>query len=160
MADVPKFERKTAFRVTRSPTNMLAPAAAITVMDFNTIVYDVGSNFNLTTDTYVAPLNGIYSMQANWVAFVQAAGDSRALISLYVNGAEHSRGTDHQRRGTLINDRWSYAVSAELHLNEGDLVTARIQNVTGAQLQGLDGPQFIYFSGHRIQTESRTILGG
>lgn len=154
-----RFQRKTAFRVGAN-ASVNIPATAVTTIDFDVVLYDLGDNFDLVTNAYTVPLDGIYFFSANLCGFHQAGGDGRALMALYVGGVEVARGTDNQLRGTLINDRYNWLISTTVSVVAGDIVTARIQNVSGPAISGLAGHQLVYFTGYRIESESRTILGG
>lgn len=158
MADVPRFERKTAFRV-YSTVNQAVPGANSAVVNFNTIDYDLGNNFDLATDIYVVPLDGIYSFDVSILAQFDGASTSRHLIQLEDSASTALwRGSDMSYTGHAAGFVITQWLNCQIRLTQGLQVRLRSTNVAGSATTLLGGSRTFNWTGHRIQAESRTIL--
>lgn len=163
MADaVPRFERKTAFRMFNNGFNQDVAGGANATVDFNGVLFDLGSNVNLTTNAYIVPNDGIYIFNAGVSFSAQSTAVSRILLALQSNGVEMSRGDDFTNRTLTAGDFNSMVLTAIVHLPMGASVTLLMANVVGptARIAGDSSGRTVFLSGYRIQSESRTILGG
>jgi hypothetical protein len=137
---------------TNNLSNVTGDGTQIT-MTYDTVVFDQGSN--VSSNTFVAPINGIYHFDAsasfyNLSAATNAAGCS---VSFYVNGSEYKRFT--QINAGLINDTTDSNTfiafgSTLLKLNATDVVSIRGYVFGSSKTVGLEGGPFTSFSGHLV----------
>lgn len=161
MPDVPRFERKTAFRVNRvGAVNQTFVAGAEATINYATIEYDLGNNFDLTNDWYVAPLDGIYVFSVRTETIAQANAAGRVVTRLFASAVELIRGDDNTVRDFVTNDVNSWGINGMCYLTAGQQVRATLFAVSGPNQLVQTGSANYFFTGYRIQTESRTILGG
>lgn len=137
---------------TNNLTNVTGDNTLIT-MTYDTIVFDQGGN--VSSSTFVAPINGIYHFDAsasfyNLSAVTNAAGCS---VSFYVNGSEYRRFT--QINAGLVNDTtdsntYTAFGSTLIKLNASDVVSIQGRVFGSSKTVGLEGGQATSFSGHLV----------
>lgn len=155
-----RFERKTAFRVFADANQAVGSGGSV-VVAFNQVSYDLGSNFDLATDVYAVPINGIYHFDASILCQFDAASTSRHLLQLEDSaGTALWRGSDMSYTGHAIGFVITQWLSCQIYLTQGTLVRLRSSSVAGSAYTLLGGSRTFNWTGHRIQSESRTILGG
>lgn len=160
MADVPRFERKTAFRVNKPGSVQAVASGAEATVDFTGTIYDLGGNFDLAANAYVTPLNGIYAFTWSVETLAQGNGAGRVLTRLRANGTEIARGYDFTVRDFVTGDDNVWIGASQVLLNANDSVVVTLLVVSGPAQNIFAGVNGCSFTGYRIQSESRTILGG
>ena len=156
-ADVkPQFQRKTAFKVA---TTLDQNPGFGAVVDWNTIVYDLGTNFDLVNNRYTVPYQGLYQYS---ISLECRSNDNpyTALVSLAIFSqfGEQIRGPiDIPNAG--LNDRFTIAMSGSHVFAKDD----QVQTVAGSggnfTIFGTNsGLIACYWSMFRVETESRTVL--
>lgn len=160
MADVPRFQRKTAFSVVG--TNQAIGGGASAVIDYGTITFDLGDNFDLANNEYVAPLDGIYHFSMYVVCQFTNANTSRAHVQIEdaATSTELIRGSDMSYTGHAAGFVFSHWLSSVYHLVAGARIRFRALSIAGSPYNMLANQDFHYWGGYRIESESRTILGG
>ena len=109
-----------AFRVTADA----ATNGQTGTITWDTEYYDIGSNFDLTNNRFVAPVDGVYNFEHQNLAGSNGTVDND--IAFYVNGSFRS-GTRVRQNNASSN--WNtYVISALLDLNENDYVDVRVIN--------------------------------
>lgn len=159
--EVPQLQRKTAFSVTGiGIQNVPSNTAPFVVWD--TIVYDAGSNFDTAGNRYIAPLNGLYQLNCLMNCSFTAAPQAGAFVTSVFNvnsGATLYVGTRFHPRGAQSGDNFTLVLTASVLLVKGDSV--RVAVSANGSPSGFDifaTQSFRYFSGFRLESESRTIL--
>lgn len=159
----PNFERKTAFEYFLNDSDTIVSfAGGIVLVPFDVVTYDAGANVSQPQHAYVAPLAGIYTIIAMITLQQIADGSVRSAASLVRNGAAGIATTNQIVRGGLQNDEHAHVIAKSVRLTKGDVLQIYVGlTLTAApscrivgNIQGID----TYFSGHRLQAESRTIL--
>lgn len=115
---------------------------SFTKMTVDTVSYDDNSNFNTTTNRYVAPVSGKYHFDGR----VSVTTSSLRLFTLlYVNGTAMARGTDFTSTSAVAASN----VSADLKLNATDYV--ELYAFTSGSVAATPGSTVgIYLDGHFI----------
>lgn len=160
MPDVPRFQRKTAFSAVGANQNI--PGGTSAVINYTSMQFDLGNNFDLAANEYITPLDGIYHFSMLVVCAFVNANTSRAYVSMEttVGPTEIIRGSDMSYTGHAGNFVFSLWLSAVYHLTGGTQVRLRAHSVAGSAFDLLGNQDFHYWGGYRIESESRTILGG
>ena len=112
-----------------------------TVIIMNNISYDTGSNFNTSTYTFTAPINGFYHFDYRIGHWTNATYGTEAV--LFVQGVNTTR-------GQLSSGTSSNAGSDTIKLNAGDLVKVVGYSATSQTLNGTSDPSVTYFSGYLV----------
>lgn len=88
------------FRVYRNAAANTS-AGAFIVVNFDTKVFDTGSNVDVVTNKgrFTAPIAGFYHFNS---ACHMSSSSSEAVLSLYKNGAEISRGTRDKANAAIL----------------------------------------------------------
>ena len=108
-----------AFRVRGSGSHPLSATAVIpwTVED-----YDIGSNFDLANNRFVAPVDGVYYF--SHLNLAGANGNFENDVGLYINGT-YENGT--RSREDTGSSYWNtYNITAVLELSANDYVDLRV----------------------------------
>jgi len=113
-------------------------ADAFTLLPFDTVNYDSGSNFSTSTDVFTAPVAGFYRFDGN-IQFSEPV--PRSFLSIYVNGVEYMRGPDNQSTNAGNN----ITITMELAVND---TVSLYYYVTSAV--ALTNSQFTQFSGQLV----------
>lgn len=160
MADVPRFQRKTAFRAVGANQNI--PGGTSAVINYDSLSFDLGNNFNLTTNEYIVPIDGVYQFSQLVVCAFVNANTSRAYVSMETTAGptEINRGSDMSYTAHAGNFVFSLWMSTLYHLTSQTAIRLRAHSVAGSPFDLLGNSDFHYWSGYRIESESRTILGG
>lgn len=121
-------------------------AGSYGVIQFNTEVYDTGSDFNTTTYKFVAPVAGIYHFDGrlNWTAM----GAQDWASALYKNGSVIAYG-DYMSGAADEGGNSSTGVSTDLKLAANDEVQLFGYVQTSARTVKAD-VTLCYFSGHLV----------
>lgn len=153
-----QFQRKTAFQVFSSVNQTIASGGSSTVA-FNTESLDQGNNFDLATERYTVPLNGLYRFDATLLCQFTAANTSRCLLVLETSaGGGLWRESDMSYTGHAINFVFTQALHATLLLTTGTVVQLKSQSVSGSGYTIIGGADLFVWSGYRVESESKTIL--
>lgn len=111
-------------------------------INFDTEVYDIGGNFDSTTNyRFVAPVGGFYHFDAATTIYSTA---TRGIISIYVNGSEYARGSDIGASMTQIG----LTVSVDVELSANAYVEVFCFGNAAIALR--TGYQYTRFTGHII----------
>ena len=146
-----------AFRVTATANQSLATGDWRTIT-FASSVHDNGSNFDLSNEYFVAPINGIYFFTAQ-VLYEDSFSEEmdvgeRLDIRIYniTDSAVLAQGLYHVKHN-FDDDLWlSVHCSSESKLSLGDQIRVDVYNTTGATINTYVGTQthHSYFTGHLI----------
>jgi hypothetical protein len=74
--------RSEVARISTNQTLTLSGSPTTFVLDWNSEVEDIGSNFNISTDAFVVPFNGYYEIDANTTISATATGFAEIFIAL------------------------------------------------------------------------------
>ena len=100
--------------------NMTVTPSAWTKLALNAENYDPGSNFDVTNNRYNVPTTGYYLITGR-TTFTRTAATGNVYISIYVNGAEQSRGASGNEGENNLG--WSTRVHTDiLYLTAGNYV--------------------------------------
>ena len=135
-----KFYNPYKFRVWGS-SSQTVDNTVTTVIIMNNISYDTGSNFNTSTYTFTAPINGFYHFDYRIGHWTNATYNTEVV--LFVQGVNTTR-------GQLSSGTSSNAGSDTIKLNAGDLVKVVGYSSTSQTLNGTSDPSVTYFSGYLV----------
>ena len=108
------------FRVTKSADQTGIADVTTTTVTFNTETYDYNGNF--ASNTYTAPVNGVYNFGA--VLQTSGTGTTDAYANIYVNGAT-SYLLGRLTRLASNDSQW-FGGTTDLYLDAGDTVVLRV----------------------------------
>ncbi len=119
-----------------------------TKLEFNSERFDIGNDFNTTTDLFTAPYKGIYQFNAGVMANSITAGD-RVTVSLQVNGSDYVTLVFNQ---TVDPDNQTLNGSVSISLDAGDTVGLTIDTLTDTayQVYGATSGRYSFFTGHLV----------
>lgn len=81
------------------------PVNTWTKQNFDTTAFDIGSNFNTTTDRFEVTEAGQYRISASYRSILNVSANNLFGISVYVNGAAvRTKITDHYASGVVVRD--------------------------------------------------------
>lgn len=87
-------------------------------VDFDTVDYDVNSDFNTTTNTFDAPTTGYYKISASWGSIASSTSTNSFGVAIYVNGTStRFKNYHHWGNGLVRRD-----INSVLSLNAADTV--------------------------------------
>jgi hypothetical protein len=122
------YPTRPAFRASLTVAQTVTSPAVL--MNFGTVNYDIGNNYNTTTKAYTVPYTGLWNVEIQMGSSAQGAAASRLMgtIELRVNGASVTNGfilivSD----GTYLSS--SGTLSDFLRLNAGDVITVYASSV-------------------------------
>ena len=146
-----------AFRVTAT-TNQALANGAYTTITFASSQYDNGSNFDLSNEYFVAPINGIYSLTAHILyedSFSEHMDDNERLdIRIYniTDSSSVAISLHHFKFDFPDNRYFANTCNVETQLNAGDQIRVDSNNTTGNTINTYNGTQrlYSYFTGHLI----------
>lgn len=103
----------------------------ITKVNFDTTEFDIGNNFNATTDEYTVPLTGVYRITTQ-ITMDASTGTGTFDVRIRINGAQQRR-TEYNHTG---NGQVVRQVSSLLSLTGGDIVDVAFSRpAIGATIQ-------------------------
>ena len=125
------------------PTGTQTMANGVTIVpNMNNELYDPDGVYDLATDTFTAPANGLYVFTASVKASVSSGGQIEAYM--YINGSLQTTASGSiDVAGTMVAN-----VAISIELSASDTVQLR-----AAQFSGFSGTMQIsetFLSGHRI----------
>jgi hypothetical protein len=140
----PSLNTISAFRAYQTDVQSI-PAGVLTKILFNTIEYDNRGEFNITSSKFEPVEAGMYYIQATVTWPLGQPDGNRTVLSIYVNGVEHTRLAASVTGGAKSTVS---AGSTILKLNQSDDVEvyAMTENATTLQL----GNGLTYFSAVKI----------
>lgn len=119
-------------------------AATITIINFQTKVFDDLTEFNVSTGQFVPLVSGTYVFNAGVHGTTSSVG--RRVLYLYVNGVEHVR---FQELSSAGNDSTMAGNSGPVKLTAGDVVATYYQSGIADTIS--TGQAQTYFGGYRIK---------
>lgn len=131
------------FRAYKSVAQTGLAAGTFTKVTFDTQVFDEGADYDDLASEWTVPATGWYDVAAR-CAFSGLADGERAITSLYVNAAEHTRLTD-VAQGAAASSGWGGTVP--LKLTAGDVVTVYAYIGGGGDIGA--GAALTYFTAKR-----------
>ncbi len=144
------YTPKVAFQVFNSFDDNITSPSSWQKVEFNSEKFDIGSNFDNTTDVFTAPYDGVYTFSAV-VGLQNVAAGSQVYGGFYINDAQHS----HFAAEAASEDYTSYSYmvggSATVQLNAGNTVDVRIWcQDANYDIYGSSIGQTTHFSGHLV----------
>ena len=135
-----------AFRVQRTSTATLT-AGVLTTVDWEATDFDIGSNFDLSANSFTAPVSGVYFFSANLSYYDN--GDSRQIEGrLRVNGTQIQTADAFIQQTQSNNTHMTITITALLNLTANDVVD--VQTVSVGTIIFYSGGDRIFFSGHLV----------
>jgi hypothetical protein len=135
-----------AFRVEKTSTTTLT-GGTLTTVDFDTADFNIGNAFNLSTDTFTAPVSGVYFFSANLSYYDN--GDSRQIEGRFlVNGSQKQIADGFIQQTSGNNTHMTITLTALFNLNAND--TVFVQTVSVGTVNFYSGGGRIFFSGHLV----------
>lgn len=116
----------------------IAPSAAAAAIVWDNIVFDVGSNFNVSTGRFTASADGFYLI--NTSAFVTTASDTGSLLNILARFTSGSGGSTTSTAGTKMRPGATSAYTTYqgtkphswiMDRDAGDEIAFTYQNNTG-----------------------------
>lgn len=114
-------------------TSTVALSTGVTKMTWNSELYDLGSDFDLANNRFVAPYDGIYYFTSHVNLLNTNEG---ANVRFYLNGAHHTHGhliSADAVSGVIAN---VVAGSAQIKMTAGDYVEVYIDTDDGGDTEG------------------------
>lgn len=105
-------------------------AGTLTVA-FTNELYDPNNNFS--TDTYTAPVDGIYLLDLSLI-LTKTNTEARYNVSIQINGVADANNVNQVYVPWIDGAVNTYAVTRQLNLTAGDLVTIFVENDTNENL--------------------------
>ena len=110
-------------------------------MPFDTVDYNVGSNFNNSNHRFTAPVAGRYSFH---FYSIYRGNHTNNAFGFYINGGGFSGDRAHFTKS--LGNNWDYIdMSQVLNLGSGDYVTCLTHSAVD-----LHGGNWAAFSGHLV----------
>lgn len=135
----PAFRVK--FNATTSPINI----SLLTTLDFNTygsVDFDIGNNFVLASNKFVAPISGLYQIDSQ-VVIQSAEASTGVYIYVNINGTDTRAGEiNDPQGGGYASTRYSGLFN--LTANDEILIRVRTISDTSVTIRG-DGTEFSGF---------------
>ena len=113
------------------------------IVPFTNVLYNDGGNFNLATETYIAPSDGLYHFDASIRIDGYTAGQY-TYLSLYVNGSLMKTNTAASNSADFSLD-----ISGDLKLVSGDAVTLRYYQSSSPHTSPASSVVY-FFNGHKV----------
>lgn len=111
---------------------------SFTKLNLNSVVYDVGSNYDTTNHKFIAPVTGFYRIRAV-VFFTSAIATKQYKAAIYKNGSVYKQASGH----SSTTDDISVAVDAEIFLKQNDYIELFANpNVGASTVAALSGTQY------------------
>lgn len=144
-----------------SNTGQIVPQTTVTVLNFQVEEHDIGGNF--ASDTFTAPVDGIYFFNAASRIEVVTHLTAEAIIAIHVNGTQIARGAFFLSGDDAGNNDFNYgSVADTVQLTAGDTVDVRVNHgqVGGTTFLGTSR-SLTYFGGFQLaDTASITQVDG
>ena len=122
----------------------------ITGVDYDVEVYDLASNFNLTTNEFTAPVTGYYLLTANTQMSEVNSADVTAIEARITTSNRNYTHTISSGT-TLIYDKVNITISAVVDMDANDTASVAITGTGGTKTMDIDGGNATttttYFSG-------------
>jgi hypothetical protein len=115
---------KYLMRATISASQTGLTAGTWTTVQFNTITYDLNSNFNTSTYTYTAPVNGYYDCRAR----VSMGGGVTANVKFGVALLQNSSRVSITYKQTYTTNEFGVQLNDVLYLVAGDTLKVQVYN--------------------------------
>lgn len=110
-----------------------------TKVGFYTQIFDLGGDFDLSTGTFTAPVDGFYWFGAQ---LELTTSTKRAFLKAHKNGAVYRRGLDL----TSTTQR-STQIQFQTHMTAGDTMEIYAQTSDGADVSNVTASNVGYFQG-------------
>jgi len=134
-----------AFRVKFDSDTSPINISSITILDFNTygsVDFDIGSNFVLASNKFVAPISGLYQIDSQ-VVIQSAEASTGVYIYVNINGTDTRAGEiNDPQGGGYASTRYSGLFN--LTANDEILIRVRTISDTSVTIRG-DGTEFSGF---------------
>lgn len=155
---VPKFQRKTAFKVYSSTGQSLSAGVPVK-LNWTAALYDLGNNFNLTTDQYVVPYQGLYQYNVLLVNVnTPAAATYGVTIAFFSQLGQVIVGDIRNFKNAVVNDQQAIQCSGSHVFSKDDQLEVRAASDVNTTLAGSATGALFFWSMYRVETESRTVL--
>lgn len=116
-----------AFRVQKTGSTTLT-AGALETVDWDATDFDIGSNFNLSTNAFTAPVSGLYLFSANLSYYDN--GNSRQIEGrLRVNSSQTQTADAFIQQTQSNNTHMTITLTALLNLTANDVVDVQTVSV-------------------------------
>ncbi len=119
------------------------PSLSLGALQFGTVFFDDGANYNSATSVFTAPVNGIYSFNLSVMAIVSLSNGS-LNVTLRKNGLDNKEQTAYLTSGQPNN----ITFVTTMRLAAGDTIDIRVNSApAGTSVQSSAGT---WFSGHLV----------
>lgn len=155
----PQFQRKTAFKVfstvNQTFTNPFGPAD---VVNFDTVMYDLGFNFDLVANRYTVPYQGLYQYNATFVVMAPLdVAEKGVAFGLFSQFGQQILGQSEHYKDFQTNDEHTMQMSGSHVFLKGDQLEIRATGNSAIFLGQATGVYY-YWAMYRVESESRTVL--
>ena len=145
------FPAKPAFRVFKVNHQSVSNGAN-TLVTWDTELWDIGSNFDLSNNKFVAPINGIYHFDCI-LRFTASSGTMDICrLSAYLNGSLYcDLVQNHTAANQLQNNHTGGGLDIQLSANDEITMIGMIEG-TSPVIQGMNDTygSRCWFSGHQV----------
>lgn len=126
-------------------SDQILTSSVIGIVNFDVASYNDGNAFDLSTDEFTAPSNGIYQFSAK----IMVKDIGQVDLMLYLNSSVIEQTSQFFTLGTSGNNTLS--VNSTLKLNSGDKITLRALQITASNqvIKNINNAT-IRFSGSRL----------
>ncbi|WP_370000737.1 beta strand repeat-containing protein [Winogradskyella sp.] len=115
-------------------TNQTTTVAGWQKINYDIADFDLGGDFNTSTDTFDVPNTGYYRINASWRSGSSSTLTSQFGIAIYVNGAiQRAKSYDHTGSGLIIR-----SINRVMDLNAGDTVEIYLSSPSGFTISSID----------------------
>lgn len=130
----------------RKNTDATGVGTSAAVVTFQTTEYDIGSDFNTSTNRFTAPTTGYYHFDA--ALQVNSLGNAKfGTISIYVNGSLYNQGS-RTYQGSSGNPQFN--LSTDIKLTSGDYVEIWFAHNDGTKTIEGNTAGRTWFCGHLL----------
>jgi hypothetical protein len=149
----PAFEA----RLASSVGNVTGDGTAL-IVSFNQKTYDRHSDFNTTTNQFIAPFTGLYTFTAQVTFSSLAATHTFGLLNILIASTSYISylGNAGAMRDAVNSNRYSARMTVTVQMNAGDAASVQVQIGGTPKQVGLDANAGLasqpdtYFSGYMV----------
>ena len=117
------FSTRPAFRAYLDTASGESNFTSLTVLNFDTVDFNVGSHFNLSNNEFTAPITGLYQINCSLIAG-SATGVTTARLDVYVNDSAIT-GSATAKEDPQGGGKYTVNYSGVLSLSANDVLEFR-----------------------------------